>query len=311
MIAPDRPVQLDVEPGQAFLVKGDEARLRQVIGNLMANALTHTPDGTPIEVRLGPGSSAGPRRIRGARWRRSRPRCWRSWTRDRGSPPSRPSRCSSASTGRTRPGTARAAATASAWPSSARWSPRTAVPPRWIRLRDRERRSASPFRWRRTPARRTTGRAAAGRPGGHESVSRRRPFRKIARRGLRPAPLAVTGAEQAHVHQQRVQLVQRDPRPPAVRERDGLRVAADDVLQMRRAEQRQHGQIGLPVTAVGGWVDEPSPPPGPHHVARPAVAVDAAWRFRGPGQRVDPRRDRLHQPDVARPSVPASAARRR
>ena len=32
-------------------------RLRQVIGNLMSNALTHTPDGTPVTVRI----LAGPR----------------------------------------------------------------------------------------------------------------------------------------------------------------------------------------------------------------------------------------------------------
>jgi signal transduction histidine kinase len=32
--------------GAALLVVGDEVRLRQVIGNLMSNALTHTPDGT-------------------------------------------------------------------------------------------------------------------------------------------------------------------------------------------------------------------------------------------------------------------------
>jgi len=45
-----------VQPGAAFLVIGDEPRLRQVIGNLMSNALTHTPDGTPIEVSIGSGT---------------------------------------------------------------------------------------------------------------------------------------------------------------------------------------------------------------------------------------------------------------
>ena len=30
----------------ALLVVGDEVRLQQIIGNLMSNALTHTPDGT-------------------------------------------------------------------------------------------------------------------------------------------------------------------------------------------------------------------------------------------------------------------------
>ena len=60
MIAPGRPVKLTVEPGKAFLVLGDEVRLRQVIGNLMTNALTHTPDGTPVDVRLGSGFLPGP-----------------------------------------------------------------------------------------------------------------------------------------------------------------------------------------------------------------------------------------------------------
>jgi two-component system, OmpR family, sensor kinase len=55
LLAPSRAVDLSVQPGAAFLVIGDEARLRQVIGNLMSNALTHTPDGTPIEVSIGSG----------------------------------------------------------------------------------------------------------------------------------------------------------------------------------------------------------------------------------------------------------------
>ena len=57
IIAPDREITLDVGSGAAFLILGDEVRLRQVIGNLMNNALTHTPEGTPVAVRV----LAGPR----------------------------------------------------------------------------------------------------------------------------------------------------------------------------------------------------------------------------------------------------------
>jgi signal transduction histidine kinase len=56
MLAPARTIDLSVQPGAAFLVVGDEARLRQVIGNLMSNALTHTPDGTPVEVSVSSGT---------------------------------------------------------------------------------------------------------------------------------------------------------------------------------------------------------------------------------------------------------------
>jgi two-component system OmpR family sensor kinase len=56
LLAPSRSIDLSVQPGAAFLVIGDEPRLRQVIGNLMSNALTHTPDGTPIEVSIGSGT---------------------------------------------------------------------------------------------------------------------------------------------------------------------------------------------------------------------------------------------------------------
>ncbi len=62
MIAPSRAIDLAVTSGTAFLVLGDEVRLRQVIGNLMSNALTHTPDGTPVRVRLRSGTLALPGR---------------------------------------------------------------------------------------------------------------------------------------------------------------------------------------------------------------------------------------------------------
>lgn len=53
-IAPNRPVALEVFDGPGTPeVLGDEARLRQVLSNLVSNALEHTPDGTAITVRVG------------------------------------------------------------------------------------------------------------------------------------------------------------------------------------------------------------------------------------------------------------------
>src|SRR5258707_13796764 len=49
LLAPDRTVDLSVQPGAAFLVIGDEPRLRQGIGNLWGNATTHTPERTPVQ----------------------------------------------------------------------------------------------------------------------------------------------------------------------------------------------------------------------------------------------------------------------
>ena len=53
-VQPDRPVSLLLDPSltDVPVVIGDEARLRQVIGNLVTNALTHTPVDAKITVRL-------------------------------------------------------------------------------------------------------------------------------------------------------------------------------------------------------------------------------------------------------------------
>src|SRR5205823_2580873 len=47
--APDREITMDAP--EMVTVVGDEARLRQVAANLLANAVVHTPQGTPVAVR--------------------------------------------------------------------------------------------------------------------------------------------------------------------------------------------------------------------------------------------------------------------
>ncbi len=53
-IAPNRRIAMEVldGPGTPEVV-GDEARLRQILGNLVSNALQHTPESTGVTVRVG------------------------------------------------------------------------------------------------------------------------------------------------------------------------------------------------------------------------------------------------------------------
>jgi two-component system OmpR family sensor kinase len=47
----DRSLTLETEP-DPVVIAADEARIRQVIGNLLSNAMRHTPDGTPVRVAV-------------------------------------------------------------------------------------------------------------------------------------------------------------------------------------------------------------------------------------------------------------------
>jgi two-component system, OmpR family, sensor kinase len=49
-VAPQRQITLDAP--STVMVAGDDTRLRQVVGNLVRNALVHTPSSTPVEISV-------------------------------------------------------------------------------------------------------------------------------------------------------------------------------------------------------------------------------------------------------------------
>jgi two-component system OmpR family sensor kinase len=60
--APDRKVTIDA-PATPLDVDGDGARLRQVVTNLLDNAVAYSPPGSPVTVRVARVDSEGPARV--------------------------------------------------------------------------------------------------------------------------------------------------------------------------------------------------------------------------------------------------------
>ena len=105
--------EIHVDGDAAAPVLGDAHQLRQVLGNLLRNAIVHTPAGTPIEVSVEPRPDV---RVTCA-------------TTAPGCPPTTPTRSSSASGAPRAAASAARAARASGWRSS----PGSSTPTRRVR----------------------------------------------------------------------------------------------------------------------------------------------------------------------------------
>ncbi len=318
LLAPSRAIDLSVQPGAAFLVIGDEPRLRQIIGNLMSNALGHTPDGTPIGVSISSGT-LDPRKST------SVPAVILDVTdHGPGMTPEQAHRAFErfyrADQARTRKaggsglGLAIVAALVAAHGgvASVRTTPgqgatfRIALPlaPEAHGGDDADQLDPADEDFVDETVVAEEADLADGDDGASRSSVDEIRFGALAgQRGAgRGTDLFPVGrAEQAGVHEQRVQLMQRHPGPPAGGQRPGVLIADQDPVQVGRAEQGQHGQVRLAVAAVCRRIDEPAPAAGPQHVPCPAVAVDAARRLGRAGQRVDTVHHRLYRPRVFRP----------
>jgi two-component system OmpR family sensor kinase len=53
VIEPDRPVRIEI-PDEPIMVRGDDAQLRQVVGNLLSNVRVHTPSDAAVTVTVTP-----------------------------------------------------------------------------------------------------------------------------------------------------------------------------------------------------------------------------------------------------------------
>ena len=155
-VAPDRTITLEADP--AACVVGDPLQLRQVLANLLRNALTHTPASSPVEVAVSEHDEAVTLSVRdhGPGLPTDSPeqlfeRFWRSRGRTRARPRRRRARTRDHARGG---GGARRLASAPARPAAAARSSSCACPPSGLRGRPRPR-----------PPERDAGARAEGQPG--------------------------------------------------------------------------------------------------------------------------------------------------